>query len=136
MLVPEKVKDMISEGKIIAFATCDREGWPNVVPILQHWWLDEDLMVIGDLLLKKSRENVLSNRRVCISVWNNESGEGYKLKGKARYEINGPEYDYAKSEIRKTKPNDPRGVVIINFTGVYDISRGPNAGRLITGEKL
>lgn len=135
MLVPEEAKKMLDEGKIIAFATCDKEGWPNVVPILQHWLLEGDVMVIGDLLLKKSRENVLNNRQVCISVWDDGSGKGYKLKGKARYEISGPEYDYAKNEIKKTKPNDPKGVVIINFTGVYDISRGPNAGELIMGEK-
>ena len=134
MLVPTRAKEMMSKGKIIAFATCDEKGWPNVVPILQHWWIDEDLMVIGDLLLKASRDNVLHNQRVCISVWDDDSGEGYKLKGQARYEIHGPEYEYAKNEIRKTKPNDPKGVVIINFTGVYDISRGPKAGRLITGE--
>ena len=135
MLVPEEAKEMLNEGRIIAFATCDKKGWPNVVPILQHWWLDEDVMVIGDLLLKASRDNVLNNGRVCISVWDEDTGKGYKLKGKARYEINGPEYNYAKNEIKKTKPNGPKGVVIINFTGVYDISRGPNAGNMLMGEE-
>lgn len=135
MLITEKVKRVLGEGKIIAFATCDKKGWPNVVPILQHWWLDGDDMVIGDLLLKASRYNVLNDGRICISAWDEGTGEGYKLKGKARYETAGAEYDYAKKEIRKTKPDDPKGVVIISFTAVYDISRGPNAGKLIMGEE-
>ncbi len=126
---------MVNEGKIIAFATCDREGWPDVVPILQHYWIDEDVIVIGDLPLKASHDNVLNNRHVCTSVWGNGLGEGYKLEGKARYETNRPERDYTKNEIRKTKPNDPKETVVINFTGVCDISRGSNAGELIMGEE-
>jgi len=135
MVVPKEVKSMLGKGKIIAFATTDKDGMPNVVPILQHWWLGNDVMVIGDLLLKASRGNVLDNRRVCISAWDEESGEGYKLKGKAHYEIAGSEYVFVKSEILKTEPDAPKGVVIIRFTEVYDISLLPNAGKLIIGEE-
>ena len=135
MVVPKEVKSMLGKGKIIAFATTDKDGMPNIVPILQHWRLDDDVMVIGDLLLKASRENVLDNGRVCISACNEESGEGYKLKGKAHYEIAGSEYIFVKNEILKTKPDAPKGVVIIRFTEVYDISRLPNAGKLIIGEE-
>jgi len=114
MVVPKEVKSMLGKGEIIAFATTDKDGMPNVVPILQHWWLGDDVMVIGDLLLKASRGNVLDNGRVCISGWDEESGEGYKLKGKAHYEIAGSEYVFVKSEILKTKPDAPKGVVIIS----------------------
>lgn len=66
MVVPKEVKSMLGKGKIIAFAPTDKDGMPNIVPILQHWWLGDDVMVIGDLLLKASRENVLDNGRVCM----------------------------------------------------------------------
>jgi len=135
MVVPKEAKGMLGKGKIIAFATTDKVGIPNVVPILQHWWLGDDVMVIVDLLLKASPGNVLDNGRVCISAWDQESGEGYKLKGKAHYEIAGSEYVFVKSEILKTEPDAPKGVVIIRFTEVYDISLLPNAGKLIIGEE-
>ncbi|MBW2332663.1 MAG: pyridoxamine 5'-phosphate oxidase family protein [Deltaproteobacteria bacterium] len=64
MVVPKEVKSMLGKGKIIAFAPTDKDGMPNIVPILQHWRFDDDVMAIGDLLLKASRENVLDNGRV------------------------------------------------------------------------
>ncbi|MEO0098795.1 MAG: pyridoxamine 5'-phosphate oxidase family protein [candidate division WOR-3 bacterium] len=131
MEIPERVKKLIDGTRNIAFATVDKEGMPNVVPMLQYWWLAEDTLVIADFLMKKSKENVLETGKVCIAVWD-DTGESYKLKGNAAYETSGPGYDLAKRKIQEKTPDRcPKGVVVIKFTEVYNTSRGPKAGELI-----
>ncbi len=130
MQIPEGAKKMLGGGLNVAMATIDEAGMPNVVPMLQYWWLSEDTMVIGDMFMKATRANVQANGRVCISVW--QENEAYKLKGTANYETSGPAYDLANNSLHEKKPDkDFKGVVVFKVTEVYNASRGPEAGELM-----
>ncbi len=131
MQIPEQVKEMFGNGLMVYLATVDEKCTPNVVPMLQYWWLNEDTMVIGDLFMKATKANIKINGKACISGCG-KGGEAYKLKGTATYETSGPAYDLANGNLHKKKPDKNfKGAVVIRFTEVYDASRGPEAGELI-----
>ncbi len=133
MMVPEKARNFMSHGKVMALATASPEGEPNVVPMQQCWWYGPETMVVGDAYMGVTRANVQQNGRASFTVWDGESREGYKFKGSAEYLTAGPEYDLANGELKKKMPDkDFNGVVVIRVEQVYDIQPGPTAGQLIT----
>jgi len=78
---------MLQQPTLIALATCSRQAIPNVVYMLQYWWLSADEIVIGDVFMKATQENVEENERVSFCVWDEQLQRSYKLKGAARYEV-------------------------------------------------
>ncbi|MBN2537872.1 pyridoxamine 5'-phosphate oxidase family protein [candidate division WOR-3 bacterium] len=131
MQIPEQVRKLFEQRPLMYLATVDGSGMPNVVPMLQYWWFNDDTMVIGDLFMKATRANVQANGRVCISACG-KGNEAFKLRGTASYETSGPAYDLANGELHRGSPDkDFRGVVVFRVTEVYDAAKGPDAGRLL-----
>lgn len=135
MKLPEKTKSLLTRINTFAMATVSNEGIPNVVPMGRKYWHKEDLFIIGDMFMKATKANVVNNGRISISVWDEESGESYKLIGTGTYETSGEAFDLANKELQKDKPGKKfKGVVTFNVTAVYDAARGENAGALIAKE--
>lgn len=123
----------MSPGKVMALATASADGEPNVAPMQQCWWCDEDTMVIGDLFMKKTKANIQENGRASFTVWQEDPREGYKYNGAAQYLTSGPQYDLANNEMKKKMPDKNfKGVVVIKVEKVFDIKSGQTAGQLIT----
>lgn len=132
-MIPEEVKRLFGGGRVFWMATADAEGTPNVAPMLQCWWSGETNLVIGDMLMKATAANVQSTGKVCLSVYDPDSDSAYKLTGTAAYETRGPDYDMAQAELEKKKPGKRfKGVVVFTAQAVYDQTRGPNAGALLS----
>ena len=84
------------------------------------------------MFMKATKKNVLDNGRVALNVWDDATGESYKLIGTATYETSGEALELADAELAKDKPGKKfRGVVIFETMEVYDTARGKNAGALI-----
>ena len=131
--VPKRARDLMSHGKVMALATASIDGEPNVVPMQQCWWYNEDMMVIGDFFMNQTKTNIQENGRASFTVWQLEPREGYKFAGSAQYLTTGPEYDFANAEMKKKMPDKNfRGVVVVKVCKVFDIKSGPTAGQLIT----
>jgi len=132
MIMPEKTKELLSRIKTIAMATVGRDGTPNVVPMARKYWYKDDLLIIGDMFMKATKKNVLDNGKVSICVWDDNTGESFKLKGIGSYETSGETIDIANEELKKDKPDKKfKGVVIFRTNEVYTATRGKNAGSLI-----
>jgi len=132
MSLPERAKNLMSHGKVIALATASANGEPNVVPEQQCFWFDDSTMVVGDFFMKMTKANIQENGRASFTVWQEDPREGYKFTGSARYLTGGPEYDFANGEMRKKTPDrNYKGVVVISVEKVFDITSGPTAGQLI-----
>jgi len=132
-VVPGRAKNLMGSGRVMALATSSSKGEPNVAPMQQCWWFDDETLVVGDFFMKKTMENILENGRASFTVWEQNPREGYKFTGSARYLTKGPEYDHANTEMHKTKPDkNLKGVAVIRVEKVYDIKSGPTAGQLIT----
>jgi predicted pyridoxine 5'-phosphate oxidase superfamily flavin-nucleotide-binding protein len=135
MVIPEAARAVLDRQMLMAFATCSKQGIPNVVYMLQYWWLNENELVIGDVFMNATRRNVEENGHVSFCVWDEQADRSYKFKGAARYETSGTAYELANQNLHKKKPDKNfKGVIAVKITEVYDASRGPNAGRLIATE--
>ena len=133
MATPKRARELMSHGKVMALATSSRGGDPNVVPMQQCWWYDDDTMLVGDFFMKATKANIQENDRVSFTVWQDAPREGYKFNGQAEYVTSGPEYDSANNEMKKKMPEKNfKGVVVIRVESVYDITSGPTAGQRIT----
>ena len=131
--VPKRARELMSPGKVMALATASADGEPNVAPMQQCWWFDDETMVIGDFFMKQTKANIQENGRASFSVWQGDPREGYKFTGSAQYLASGPEYDLANGEMKKKMPDKNfKGVVVIKVGKVFDIKSGPTAGQLIT----
>lgn len=132
-VVPLRARKLMGSGRVMALATASGSGEPNVAPMQQCWWFDDETLVVGDFFMKKTMENILENGRASFSVWEQDPREGYRFTGSARYLTKGPEYDLANGEMHKAKPDmNFKGVAVIRVERVYDIKSGPTAGSLIT----
>lgn len=132
MNVPQRAREFMSHGRVMALATCTPTGEPNVVPMQQCWWFDDHTMVIGDFFMKTTKANIQQNGRAAFSVWADNPREAYKFVGAAQYLTAGLEYDYANRELKKKTPEKNfKGVVVIRVENVYDVKSGPTAGQLI-----
>ena len=131
-MIPQEVKKVFGDGRIIWMATADAAGVPNVAPMLQYWWVDESTMVISDVFMKASKANAQATGKVCLAVLDEASGQSYKLKGTACYQTEGKMYDCAQAKLSKKNPGKKfKGVVVCQIDSVYDLSRGENAGKQI-----
>ena len=129
MLIPNEVKNLFAKQPLVAFGTADKEGNPNVVPIFWKKILDDESILLIDNFMKISKKNLLENSNVCISFWDSETDEAYKIKGKATYYTEGAIYEEAKKSIQLKDPKRiPKGAVEIKVTEIYTIKPGPDAG--------
>lgn len=64
-------------------ATCEN-GEPNVVPVAFKDVTEDGKLVVGDVFLETTLNNVRANGgKIAISVYDAQSLEGYQIKGKA-----------------------------------------------------
>lgn len=130
MKIPDEVKKLFNEETIIAFATADKEGDPNVVPIYWKTIVNDETILLLDNFMKQTKQNIQENRKVCVSFWNMDSGKAYKIKGTAVYHSEGAIYDKGKEFMHSKKPGQtPRGIVEIRVEEIYTIGSGPDAGK-------
>ena len=135
MELPEKVKALFTKISTFAMATVTPDGRPNVVAMARKYWFKNDLLVIGDMFMKATKQNVEDNEKVSLCTWDDATGESYKLIGIGHYKTSGEELDLANQELQKDKPGKKfKGVVIFETKEVYEAARGKAAGDLIAGE--
>ena len=133
--ITEEVKGVINQAKVVALATATEAGGPNVVPIAYKKVLSENELLLMNIFMRKTEENIKMNPEVAVSAWYTDSSgssKGYQLKGKARIETSGKIFNEGINIVQDTEPElIPKGAVIINVDSIYNISPGPNAGEQI-----
>ena len=130
--MPYKVKKLFNKQSIVAFATADRKGTPNVVPIYWKTAYNDETILLLDNFMKKTKKNIQENKKVCVSFWSLDTGEAYKIKGTATYYSKGVIYEKGKEFMQSKRPGQvPKGVVEIKVEKIYIIKSGPDAGQKI-----
>ena len=82
-------------------ATC-ANGEPNVVPVAFKDVTEEGKLIVGDVFLETTLNNIKANNgKIAISVYNPESLEGYQIKGTAEYITEGPVVNTFKEIVEK-----------------------------------
>ena len=82
-------------------ATC-ANGEPNVVPVAFKDVTEDGKLVVGDVFLETTLNNIKANHgRIAISVYDPQNLEGYQIKGSAEYVSSGAFVDTFKAMVEK-----------------------------------
>lgn len=99
-MLNEKVRKLLAEG-MWDLATC-ADNEPNVVPVAFKDVTEDGKLVVGDVFLETTLNNLKANGgRIAVSVYNGESLEGYQIKGVAEYVTEGAVVDTFKAMVEK-----------------------------------
>jgi predicted pyridoxine 5'-phosphate oxidase superfamily flavin-nucleotide-binding protein len=128
----EDMKDVMEKTRGYAIATCTKNGIPNVVPIHFIKILSDDEIMMADIFMKKSFENIQQNPVMAISVWDWDvkPRKGYQFKGIPRIETSGKIYDMAVEMVKAEKPDlTAKSAIVVKITDIFVTTPGPDAGK-------
>lgn len=99
-MLNENVIKLLKEG-MWDLATC-ANGEPNVVPVAFKDVTDDGKLLVGDVFLETTLNNIQANGgKIAISVYDAKNLEGYQVKGTAEYVTEGAVVDTFKAMVEK-----------------------------------
>ena len=99
-MLNENVVKLLKEG-LWDLATC-ANGEPNVVPVAFKDVTDDGKLLVGDVFLETTLNNIQANDgKIAISVYDAKNLEGYQVKGTAEYVTEGAVVDTFKAMVEK-----------------------------------
>ena len=120
--MPQVVIEKFADMEAAKFmATVDDGGNPNVVPVLSIMPFGEETLVFVDIMMNKTRKNLLSNRKVAASVLTKD-GISYQVKGTFEgFQKSGPLFDMFASHpyLKYNAYSGPRAVGTIHVDSVF-----------------
>lgn len=96
MIVNENVKKIFKE-QMWYLATYSTE--PNAVPVAFKDVTDDGKLVVGDVFLETTLNNIKANGKIAVSASNASTMEGYQIKGTAQHITEGPIVDTFKKMV-------------------------------------
>lgn len=86
----DNVKNLLNSA-MWDLATCDAKGTPNVVPVAFKTISDDGKLLVGDVFLKTTLDNLAENGgKIAVSIFDAKTLEGYQIKGTAEHITDGP----------------------------------------------
>ncbi|WMD17538.1 pyridoxamine 5'-phosphate oxidase family protein [Anaerostipes hadrus] len=99
-MLNESVVKLLKEG-MWDLATC-ADGEPNVVPVAFKDVTEDGKLVVGDVFLETTLNNIKANDgKIAISVYDAQNLEGYQIKGTAQYVTEGEIVDTFKAMVEE-----------------------------------
>ena len=99
-MLNENVVKLLKEG-MWDLATC-ANGEPNVVPVAFKDVTDDGKLLVGDVFLETTLNNIQANDgKIAISVYDAKNLEGYQVKVTAEYVTEGAVVDTFKAMVEK-----------------------------------
>lgn len=128
--VPDEVKEVFTDNRVITLGTSSKEGVPNTVFIGSWWWRDEETILVVDNFFKKTRQNLEENPVASLVVWDRMKRASYQLKCSVSIHTEGDDYDTAfKIERGRGDFLYPcKAVVLLCVEEVYNAMFGEGAG--------
>ncbi|SHF15444.1 hypothetical protein SAMN02745218_01573 [Desulfofundulus australicus DSM 11792] len=127
--ISEEMKKMVDREQCFV-VTADKTGQPSAAPKGSMLVLDEQTLAYGELVGKKTYQNLLENPRVAVVVTDRQALKGYRFTGRAELLTEGPLYDCFAERFAQMGLPRPKAAVRITVEEIYDLSvRNP-------GEKI
>ena len=99
-MLKESVIQLLKNG-MWDLATC-ANGEPNVVPVAFKDVTEDGKLVVGDVFLETTLQNIKANDgKIAISVYDAQTLEGYQIKGTAEYVTEGAVVDTFKAMVEE-----------------------------------
>ncbi len=131
--ITDEMKDVAAKTKGFALATVTRDGDPHVIPVGFGKILSDDELLLVDVFMKNTLENMRANPKVSVSAWDFDGLKGYEFKGNARIETSGKAFEESVTMVKSMLPQlDAKGAVIVKVDSIYVRTPGPEAGKLVT----
>ena len=120
--MPAPVMEKFADTEAAKFmATIGEDGVPNVVPVLSVMPFGEETLVFVDIMMNKTKRNLLANRKVAVSVLTKD-GISYQVKGTFQeFQTSGPMFEMFASHplLKYNAYSGPRGIGMIQVDSVY-----------------
>lgn len=131
--VPEEVRKIFSEQRVLPMGTADKDGVPNTIYIGSWWWVDDETILVVDNFFRKTRRNLEENPRAALVARSRKERVSYQLKCSASIHTDGPQYENAfKRERSRDDFHYPcRAIVLLKVDEVYNAMYGEGAGEKI-----
>ena len=125
MKINETVKKLLKE-QMWYLATYSDE--PNAVPVAFKDVTDDGKLVVGDVFLETTLNNIKQNGKIAVSASNGATLEGYQIKGTAEYVTQGPIVDTFKAMVENMFKGaaTAKGALIITPEKVIVTTPGPD----------
>ncbi len=114
-------------------ATC-ADGEPNVVPVAFKDVTEDGRLVVGDVFLETTLNNIrVNDGKIAISVYDAQKLEGYQIKGKAEYVTVGRLVDTFKAMVEKVFRGTAtaKGVLVITVEKVIITTPGAENKKIL-----
>ena len=99
-MLNESVVKLLKSG-MWDLATC-ADGEPNVVPVVFKDVTEDGKLVVGDVFLETTLNNIKANGgKIAISVYDAQNLDGYQIKGSAEYITEGAVVDTFKAMVEE-----------------------------------
>ena len=131
--ITDEMKEVAAKTKGFALATTTRDGDPHLIPVGFGKILSDDELLLVDVFMKKTLENLRANPNVSVSAWDFDGLKGYEFKGNARIETSGKAFEESVAMVKSMFPQlDAKGAVIVKVDSIYVRTLRPEAGKLVT----
>ena len=128
--ITDEMKEIAVKTKGFALATATKDDDPHVIPVGFGKVLSDDELLLVDVLMKKTVENIKANPKVAVSIWDFDGLKGYEFKGNARIETSGSAFDESVKMVKSVFPQlDAKAAVIVKVDSICVRTPGPNAGK-------
>ncbi|MBD3362812.1 hypothetical protein GF362_03775 [Candidatus Dojkabacteria bacterium] len=118
--INKKQKQFIEE-KVLALASVDANGAPNVVAVACCKLVEGNKILITDNFMNKTRKNLLNNKETSIAVWSEDWEEGYQFKGEAQYFSKG-KWKKMVDEMSENNGLPHKGAVLFTIKEIWDLA--------------
>lgn len=124
--LPENVTALLKDQHIWYIGTCS--DTPNAVPVFFKEVLPDGRLMVGDVFMKVTKDNILANGKVCVSACSEATMEGYQIKGTAVHLTSGDLMDRCEAAVAAAFGGKlkAKGVVVITPEQVVVTSPGPD----------
>lgn len=130
--ITDEMNDIAAKAEGFALATVIKDGAPHVIPVGFGKILSDDELLLVDVFMNKTLENMIANPKVAVSFWDYDGLRGYEFKGNARTETSGKVFEESVKMVKSAFPQlDAKGAVIVKVDSIYVRSPGPEAGKLM-----
>ena len=127
-MLTDKMINAFNEAPLCYIATTSEAG-PNVVSIGFKWIYDGQLLLLADLFLGKTRNNIDQDPRVSIAIATPNPKEGFQFRGTATLHRTGEPYEeLCRLLNEKGLAIKPYAAIMIEVTEAYVLDPGDKAG--------